>query len=192
MLSTELQLALAPARTYGRLLDEGRPGACGVAGPVAFSALVTGATVAFLSARWASVELVATAAASWSFVLVVQAVAAFAVILPGPRRVGLARAFELFFRGHAPWTLWMLAVGALAIIGRGGFGAITAVIVSGVVPAAWTAVIVAAFSRTVLGAGRAGARVRATVHLLLVWTFALAYIAWAAGGWVRIVEAVAP
>ena len=190
MLSTELQLAIAPARTYGRLVDSGEGGRAGVLAPIAFSALATGLTVAFLASRWASVELVATTAASWGFTLALQLVAACAVIMPGQRRVGLPRAFELFFLGHAPWTLWMLAVGALAITGRGAFGAITAVILSGLLPTIWTAVIVAAFSRTVLDAGRVGAWLRAVVHLLLIWAFALVYIAWAAGGWMRIVEAL--
>jgi hypothetical protein len=190
LLSTELQLAIAPARTYGRLVDNGEGGRAGALAPIAFSALATGLTVAFLASRWASVELVATTASSWGFTLALQLVGACAVILPGQRRVGLPRAFELFFLGHAPWTLWMLAVGALAIAGRGAFGAITAVILSGLLPTIWTAVIVAAFSRTVLDAGRVGAWLRALVHLLLIWAFALAYIAWAAGGWMRIVEAL--
>jgi hypothetical protein len=134
LLSTELQLAIAPARTYGRLVDNGEGGRAGALAPIAFSALATGLTVAFLASRWASVELVATTASSWGFTLALQLVGACAVILPGQRRVGLPRAFELFFLGHAPWTLWMLAVGALAIAGRGAFGAITAVILSGLLP----------------------------------------------------------
>jgi hypothetical protein len=192
LLSTELQLAFAPARTYGRLVDSGEGGRAGVFGPLAFSALAIGLTVAFVAARWASVELAATAAASWSFTLPLQAIAACAVILPGRRRVSLARAFELFFLGHAPWTMWMLAVGALAIAGRGAFGAITAVIVSGILPTIWTAIIVAAFARTVMGMGRVEAGLRAFLHLALIWTFALTYIAWGAGGWMRIVQALTP
>ena len=192
MLSTELQLALAPAHTYGRLVASGEGSRAGVFGPLAFSALATALTVTFLSARWATLELVAIVGASWSFTLALQAVAACAVILPSRRRVGLARAFELFFLGHAPWTLFMLAVGALAIAGQGAFGAITGVIVSGVLPTIWTGIIVAAFTRVVLAAGPGEASLRAVFHQVLIWTFGLSYIAWAAGGWMRIVQAVTP
>jgi hypothetical protein len=125
--------------------------------------------------------------ASWRWL---QAIAAAGVILTARRRrVGLARAFELFFRAHAPWTLWMLGIGGWAIVAQGEFQ-LDAVIVSVLVPVIWTAIVVAAFSREVLGAGGAEAWMRAVAHQVIVWAFGLSYIAWAAGGWIRIVEAV--
>jgi hypothetical protein len=190
VLSTELQLALAPGRVYRQLVESGDAGPAGLLGAVAFSALTLGLMIAFAAVRWVSVEVAATTTASFSFVLALQAVAAAGVILTaGRRQVGLWRAFELFFRGHAPWTLWMLGVGAAAIAGRGAFQ-IDAVALSVVAPAAWTTIMVAAFSRTVLGASRAEAWARALAHQAVIWAFGLSYIAWAAGGWMRIVEAL--
>jgi hypothetical protein len=56
------------------------------------------------------------------------------------------------------------------------------VVVSAAIPAAWTAPIVSAFCRTVLGAQASDARRRATIHAVAVWTIGLAYVVWAAGG----------
>jgi hypothetical protein len=198
VLSTELQIALAPGRTYRQLTSEGdaaegdTAGArwTRVLGPVAFTALATGLMIAFAAVRWVSVEVVVTTTASYIFTVVLQFIAAALVILTARRRrVSVARAFELFFRGHGPWSLWMLAVGALGILGRGGFQ-IDGVALSAFVPVVWTTVVVAAFSRTVLNAGGAEAWTRALGHQVVMLAFALAYIAWAAGGWMRVVQAV--
>jgi hypothetical protein len=59
-------------------------------------------------------------------------------------------------------------------------------VVSAIVPAAWTALIVAAFCRTVLGATPSGARWRAAAHQVGIWACALSFVAWSAGGWFRL------
>lgn len=210
MLSTEIQIALAPGRTYRQLTSEGdtsggdtsggdtaegetAAGGAGwmrVLGPVAFTALITGLMIAFAAVRWVSVEVVATTVASYAFTVVLQFIAAALVILTAPgRHVSVARAFELFFRGHGPWSLWMLAVGAFGILGRGGFQ-IDNVVLTALVPMAWTAVVVAAFSRTVLNASGTEAWARAVAHQVVMLVFGLTYIAWTAGGWMRVVQAV--
>jgi len=38
----------------------------------------------------------------------------------------------------------------------------------------------------VLQTGRAGAWWRAIAHQLVIWTIALSYVAWAAGGWFQV------
>lgn len=190
MLATELQLALAPGRVYRQLVESGDAGRTGVLGPVAFSAVAIGLTQAFVAVRWVGFEVAATTTASFGFTLLLQAVAAAGIILTAPRRrVGIGHAFELFFRGHGPWTLWLLAVGAVGIGGRGAFQ-FNPVLASTVAPIVWTTIVVAAFSRTVLGASRREAWVRAMAHQAIVWALGLAYIAWAAGGWMRIVQTV--
>ena len=59
-----------------------------------------------------------------------------------------------------------------------------------VVPAAWTAVIVSAFCRTVLGTSRAGGGWRAAVHVAAIWAIGFELVALSAGGWFQIAGAV--
>lgn len=188
----ELRLALSPGQTFRRLVaDDDRGGWRTTAGPIVFSALLLGVTVAASAARWVSLELVATTTLSFAFVLLLQVIAASAVIFTARRRrVSVARALELFFRGHAPWTFWLFVASAAAIAFQGGFQ-VEALIITLPIPGVWTGIIVAAFSRAVLGTGRGEAVVRAVVHQAIVWAMGLSYIAWAAGGWMRIVEALA-
>jgi hypothetical protein len=58
------------------------------------------------------------------------------------------------------------------------------------VPAAWTAAIVAAFCRTVLNTSVRGARWRAAGHQAIVWAIALGYAAWSSGGWFNVTNNV--
>jgi hypothetical protein len=191
VLSTELRLALAPAATYRRLVAARADATWRAAlAPIVYSLLLIGSTVAIMATRRVTLGLVATVAASWSFVLFIQALAALALIASSRRRsVSLARAVELFFRGHAPWSLWMLAVAAVASTGSPRIG-IEQVLATAVVPVLWTAIMVAAYCQTVLGTTQDGARLRATVHQAGIIGIILTYLAWAAGGWMRIAEAV--
>src|SRR5260370_2794711 len=59
--------------------------------------------------------LVLSTTLCWSFVVALQAAIALALVAgPARRTVGLARAIDLYFAGHAPWSLWMLATVAWA------------------------------------------------------------------------------
>lgn len=191
MLSTELRLALAPAATYRRLVETRADTTWRAAlTPILFSLLVIGCIVAIMAARRVTLGLVTTVAASWSFALLIQALAALALVASSRRRsVSVARAFQLFFRGHAPWSLWMLAVAAVACLDTPVIG-LEQVLATAVVPIIWTAIMVTAYCQAVLGTTPDGARLRATVHQTCIIAIILAYIAWAAGGWMRMVEAV--
>jgi hypothetical protein len=132
-----------------------------------------------------TIALVATAALSWCFVLAIQAVVAIGVIASAPaRRVALLPALDLWFAGHLPYSLWMLV--AFAGMAASQSGPLRLLVSAAVVPAAWTAVIVLSFCRTVLGTTESGARTRTAVHFVSVWAIALSYIAWAAGGWFQL------
>ena len=98
----------------------------------------------------------------------------------------MSGALNLWFAAHLPYTLWMLAVSVLMAISRHASAEL--LIASAIVPAAWTFVLVSAFCRVVLQTGRAGARWRAIAHQLLIWTIALSYVAWAAGGWFQVLD----
>jgi hypothetical protein len=191
VVSSDLHLALAPAATYRRLIESGAHGTWRAAlAPLVFSLLLIGSTVAILAVRRVTIGLLATIAASWSFAVLIQALAALLLIASSRRRsVGRARAFELLFRGHAPWSLWLLGVAAVGMMGSPPIGLILA---TAVVPLGWTAIVVSAFCRSVLGTTPDGARLRAAAHQACIIAIMLCYIAWAAGGWFRIAQAVTP
>ena len=100
----------------------------------------------------------------------------------------MVRALDLWFAGHAPYSIWLLTVAA--VFATLPFASLDGLIVLAVVPAAWTAVIVSAYCRTVLGTSRAGGRWRASLHFLVIWAIGFELVALSAGGWFQITRAV--
>jgi hypothetical protein len=188
VLSTGLRLALAPADAY-RSLVAARSDAtwrAALAGP-ALSLATIGVLVSIATTGRLTLELAATLAAAWSFVVVIQVAAAVALVASSPRReVSRRRAFELLFLGHAPWSLWLLGATATALALDNV--RLTPLAATMFAPIAWTMVITAAFSREVVGAGRTGAVVRAIAHQAIVWGLAIQVAALAAGSWGRLIQ----
>lgn len=193
MLSTELRLALAPAVTYRRLVESRADTTWrGALAPLLLALALIGSFAAILATRRVTFGLVVTTTASWSFALLLQACAASVLIASSRRRlVSMPRAFELLFLGHAPWSLWMLAVMALVIVWNPGT-TLELILASAVLPIGWTAVILSAFCQIVLGTTADGARLRTAVHQTCIIGIILSYVAWAAGGWMRVVQVVTP
>jgi hypothetical protein len=132
--------------------------------------------------------LVVTATISWAFAVAVQIAAAILIAASvATRPVSIPAAVHLLFAGHLPWSLWLVGFSMWAVSGLTFIAGDAAVLVSTIVPVAWTTVIISAFCRTVLGTTRRGAGVRTLAHQVVIWSFALNYIAWAAGGWFRLV-----
>ena len=185
-MSTDLQLALTPTATYDRLVQTRQTGrAAALAGRLVLAAAVIGVNAAVLATGRVSLELAGGLALWWSFVLLVQAVAAAAVILPARgRAVTALRAFELWFQSHVPWTLWLLLAALLSILMGRKVGD-TRLTVAALLPLAWTAVLLAAFARQVLRSRRPALVV--AVHQMVLWGLALCYVAYAIGGWDRVV-----
>ena len=189
--STEVVVAFGPEVAYRRLLGE----ATARAGRqllqrLGVMLLVIGIAVPVMAVQRVTILLVVTAALSWSFVLAIQVTVAALVIASVPARpIGMLEALNLWFAAHLPYTVWMLAVSVLMATSRHASAEL--LIASAIVPAAWTFVTVSAFCRVVLQTGRAGAWWRATAHQLLVWTIALGYVAWAAGGWFQVLAPIA-
>ena len=188
-MNMDVRLAFAPDATYARLAQERTSGDAGtLLGRIALAVAIIGTSVAVAATGRVSLELVASVGVSWSFALLVQALAAAAIIVPArSRRVTTLRAFELWFRAHLPWTLWLLLPPVIALaIGRQPPD--TVLLVAALVPFVWTVFILRAFGRQVLGIRRIGAI--ATVHQVIVWGLALTYIAFAIGGWDRVLEEI--
>jgi hypothetical protein len=185
-LSDELQVAVAPEKTYQRLLaDEPPSGGRSLLRRLALVLLVIATLVPIMAVRRVTLGLIATAAVSWGFVVSIQIAIGAGVIRTAPkRRAGMLRALDLWFAGHLPYNLWVLFGFAWMASSASGLRGILAV--SAIVPAAWAAVIVCAFCRVVLQETRDGARWRAAAHCVVVWTIALTYLAWSAGGWFQL------
>jgi hypothetical protein len=189
--STETKLACSPGRVYPELLRSPRAsGWRSLLARAGTTVLVLGVFVSIIAVQRVTVSLVATSALSWSFVVAVQLALGAAVALSAPaRRVNMTTALSLWLAGHAPYTLWMLLLAAIA---AGTPWASLGVLVGlATIPAVWTGVIVSAFCRHVLGVSRRGAHARAIVHAALVWALTLQYVAWSAGGWFQITQTIA-
>jgi hypothetical protein len=133
-----------------------------------------------------TLNLVTTAALSWSFVVAIQILVGVGVIASAPsRRIRMARAVDLWFAGHLPYSLWIL----LAFAGIANYAHARAawlLAATAVIPAGWTTIIAAAFCRTVLGTTARGARWRAAAHVVGIWAIGLSYAVWSAGGWFQL------
>jgi hypothetical protein len=188
-MTTDLQIALAPAATFERLAHvrtTGRAGA--LAGRLLLALAIIGTSVAAAATSRVSIELVGGIGISWSFALLVQLLAAAAIIVPArTRTVTALRAFELWFQAHVPWSLWFL-LPALYFALAGRRVTETPLALAALVPLAWTIVLLHAFAVRVLRSRRAAAIV--LLHQGIVWGFTLCYIVYAIGGWDRVLEEV--
>jgi hypothetical protein len=190
LFSSELQVALAPAATYERLLSSSGPAKAGhyvqsLRRP-AVVVVVIAVMAPIMAVQRVTLGLVATAALSWSFVVALQAMVGIGIIASASRKVSVPQALDLWFTGHLPYSFWMLCAFGLTAMAK--TGPVRLVILSAIVPAIWTAFIASAFCRTVLGTTASGARWRTAAHFVAIWAIALSYIAWAAGGWFQLIS----
>ena len=151
--------------------------------------LVIATAVPIMAVQRITLALFAFSIASFGFVLLIQMAVGAGIIASAPaRRVGLARALDLWFAGHAPYSLWLLTMAA--VFAARQWGSLDMFIALAVIPAGWTAVIVAAFCRHNLGSSPAGARWRAAAHFVVIWAIAFELVALSAGGWFQITGSV--
>jgi hypothetical protein len=168
-MSPEMLLMVAPRRTYALLAR--RTGRVTLLTPLRrplLAALVLGASMAMDATGRVTPALLLSTTLSWSLVILLQAAIALPLIAgPARRTVGLARAFDLYFASHAPWSLWMLAVAAWAPspVGR----PVTPVAVAALVPLILTPRIVSAFFREVLELDPRHAMARTAVQQSVTW-----------------------
>jgi len=153
----------------------------------ALVAVVLGCAVAMTGTRHVTPLLVVSTTACWSTLIVVQIAIALAMFAkPASRTVGVARALDLFFASHVPWSLWMLAVVAWAPLP--GSRPLMPVLVAALVPMALTPRMIAAFCREVLRMDRHEAIARTTMHQVLTWGALVTAFGWAVALWPRIVQ----
>ena len=175
-MSPEILLMVSPRQTYAWLAR--RSGRVTLLTPLRrplLVAIVLGVSTAMGATGHVTPALVLSTTICWSFVVVLQMGIALAVIAgPARRTVGLARALDLYFAGHAPWSLWMLAGVAWApsAVGR----PLTPLLVAAAVPLILTPRILAAFFREVLELDPRHAMVRTAAQQAMTWvTFVILF-----------------
>src|SRR5260221_1941730 len=113
-MSPEIRLMVSPGETYASLARvSGRVTPLTALRRPLLVVLVLGVSAAIGATRHVTPALLLSTTLCWSFVVVLQAAIALVLVAgPARRTVGLARALDLYFAGHAPWSLWMLAATA--------------------------------------------------------------------------------
>jgi hypothetical protein len=153
-------------------------------------ALIQGVAISMAATESVALPVVASVTAYWAPAVLVQVVAALVLIHSGPRparHVPLARALDLFFLGHAPWSLWLLLSAGVMVLAP-SVSMLRWIVMAGmIVPAAATARIVAAFSQVVLGCTRRESVRRTILHQALTLGVLVVYIAITTQLWTRAV-----
>ena len=178
----------APARAYAEALERPPTGRWIGAGRPALVALLLGAGCGFGATGQLTLGLLASGFLCWSFVPLLQVATAAAIMRPPAlRRLPFQRRMDLWFMGHAPWSLWILAATFAMGLAPATVRIEWPIIASAAIPIAWTSVIAAAFCRVVLGDSRNVAIARTALHQAVTWTIAVVYIAYAVALWPRVV-----
>jgi hypothetical protein len=193
VLSPEVRIAFAPDKTYREVVaaDIEHVGGWRMLRRPLVVLLVIATAVPIMAVQRVTLALLAFSMGSFAFVVLIQIAVGAAIIASArsQRRVSMSRALDLWFAGHAPYSISLLVVAA--VFGATPYASLDALIAVAVIPAAWTAVIVAAFCRQVLGTSGAGARWRAAAHFAATWVIAFELVALSAGGWFQIARSVA-
>jgi len=129
--------------------------------------------------------LALSGAACWTLIPLLQLITSTAVVAASRGRVDILRALEIFFTGHAAWSLWLIAAAAL-LFAAPDFIRQGIVLYTAVVPFVWTAVMTYAFCRQVLGLDPRRAAAKTAIHQALTAAAIVAYVAWAVALWPRI------
>lgn len=170
-----------PRAAYRRLLAEPAPvGPLAVLRRPALAALVIGGAIALTSTGGARPQALATTTLCWCFVPGVQLLVG-AALLAIWRRPGLRLgvAIDLLFAGQGPWLLWTLGVAASALVafrlGSHTTPRLLFVLLYALLPLGWTAIILVAFCREVLGFDGPRALVWMSIYQLAIWGLAYLY-----------------
>ena len=167
-----MRAAVRPGRTYAAFAALGpRPDDARVAGAKALSTLLfVGAFVSFTSCgRLVAAHLLWTIV-FWSFVPLVQLGALALVLRALARDRSLAFAARLYFAGHGPWIVFMLALAGVCIFSTDVYAAMMRLLVTGILPGAlvatfaWGGVLTWATFRRGLGLARGRATAATSIY----------------------------
>ena len=115
--SDEVEVMFRPTRTYRRLAEEAEATDVSASSPwrairrPIFAAFMFGAFTSLTTSGQVNAFLVLDGMLFWSFVPLLQVLIMAALVLVFARRRFItANAIDLFFIGHGPWFLWLLAI----------------------------------------------------------------------------------
>jgi hypothetical protein len=190
-LPIDLRVALSPLETYRALVNEPVRGTWlrALERP-ALVAVLIGTAVTMSSARRVPLGLVVMGIVCWSFVPIVQWLIGLALVGPARSRpLSVPRSLELLFLAHLPWSLW-----TMVMLGVDTFTTLNIMlavqVLSLLIPAVWTTIILLAFCRTALGCTPGRARMMTAVHQAMTWTAFFAYVLLVSGLWPRLLRLV--
>ena len=174
-MSAEIRLMVSPGATYASLARvSGRVTTLTAIRRPLVVTLVLGVSTAIGATSHVTPALLLSTTLCWIFVVALQAAIALVLIAgPARRTVGLARALDLYFAGHAPWSLWMLAMAAWGpALGR----PFMPMAIAAAVPLVLTPRILAACFREVLEMDPRYAVARTVVQQVMTWvTFVILF-----------------
>lgn len=173
-LSTGLRVMIGPAKAFRAAVESDVRGTWWRAFRTPLSiAVLFGIVTSIAATGRITAWLVAGQTAAWAFVPALQLLTAMVLVTAArERRVSFPRAVELFFAGHAPWSLWLVFFAASHTVAP----SIGMTLLTALVPLVWTARIVSAYAREVLALPRRSARARAMVHQVATVLLIVAYI----------------
>lgn len=147
---------------------------------VLFASLLIGCAASVASTNRITLPLALGLSAGWMFVPLTQVLVALVIVAAARApRIGGLRAVALLLRGHAAWSLFLIA--ASGVVALGGYPAYRVMTFAAIVPLLLTLRIVYGFSREVLDDGARGAMARALAHQALTWAVAALYLEKAVG-----------
>jgi len=189
-MSPEMGLIVAPDRTYAALIaSTERIGIVRALKRPLLVAVVLGTSMALSSTRHVTPALVFSTTLLLSAVIIGQVLIALAVIgRLATQTLGRARALDLFFASHAPWSLWLLAM-AVWVPSPLGLPSWPLSLAS-IAPIVLTPRILAAYFREVHGLDRRRAAIRTFVHQAVTWAVFAVLFGAAVAIWPRILQAL--
>lgn len=192
-MSPELRVMLSPASAYRALT----PHAAGVTLRMALArpllvAVVIGCALAIGATGRITFGLSLSTLLCWSFVPALQLLTGAGVMARHPGSPGIAGRIDLWFMGHAPWSLWLLAAAAILTAAGDTTRIEWLVVASALIPAVWTGIITCAFFQVVQRAPRRSAVRMAFAHQSVTVALVIGYLFLVARPWARVIGWVQP
>lgn len=184
-----MRLLWAPAATYRQIYSAAaaplQPSRWSLAARAFIAPAIAGVATGLTATGRVSWSLVLSGIVCWSFLAAIQFLTAAMLIGRQGRPIGYWRALELFFLGHAAWSMWLIGAGAFLYVVPESLRR-EELLITAVVPVAWTAAVVFSYCREILQLDVRRAVLRTAVHQGLTILVIVAYVAWAIQLWPRL------
>jgi hypothetical protein len=121
-------------------------------------------------------RLVASTTLYWSFVPILQLIAALVLVRAAPnRRLPVPAAIDALFAANGPWSLWLLALAGWAVSAPPIARSMDGILAAALIPLVWTPVLVFVFCRSVLGDAPRAAASKTLLHQAAMLALFLVY-----------------